>query len=724
MPIMGGPRLLNPQPAGGRELDGSERPIVVEFKRLPDLPDDDDFEPPEPERISPAERLKKIREGRETVRPSRGGLLINRGGVNETAETARIFALPRYRWQDDPELEGLAAWLTEQYALPPRAECRRRCGHDPRQKDCAECRRAAAACVCRGEGFMVLRPIQAAALMTLHDFKGLFAPIRVGGGKTLITWLAGTACEVEKTLLLIPAKLKKKTERDFALLRRHWVAPKRLHIITNELLSRDRGVKELEAYKPDLIVNDEAHKYKNTKAACTRRLRRHLNESNTEVLYLDTSGSTTKRSIMEYHHRINWALQDGFQPLPRRWDEAKDWADAIDEKVGPTGRLMPGALLKLCTPEELAEIAKDRRKAASVRVVRQAYRRRLMETPGVIGTEDQFVGAMALILEGVEVDPGPAVVEAFEALRERWETPDGQPIDTQFTLWALARQLVQGFYYKLDPPPPPEWKMARRAWGTCVRECLHNYRDLDSPLMVTRAIEAGRIDWAAPILEQWRKVKDTYDPEKHKRPEWIDTKCLEFCAQWAKDNVGIIWVWEVAFGEKLAETAGIPYYGAKGLDGRGRMIEDETNTCIASIAANNEGRNLQQFANNLVVSVPPGGDVHEQLWGRTHRDGQEADEVTGQLILSCYEQWDVFRRARGDADYIGTTTGQQQKLQFADITTQDEDELAERHEDGDPLWNKNNAKFFLHDEEWTAHEMRVAAMSVTERARLRRGAKE
>jgi hypothetical protein len=127
------------------------------------------------------------------------------------------------------------------------------------------------------------------------------------------------------------------------------------------------------------------------------------------------------------------------------------------------------------------------------------------------------------------------------------------------------------------------------------------------------------------------------------------------------------------------------------------MIEDETETCIVSISANSEGRNLQQFSKNLVVAIPPGGNRWEQLLGRTHRDGQMADEVSVSLPLICYENWNVFRDARREAEYIEHTTKQIQKLNFADVLVQDEADIFARHVTGDPLWCKDNADFFDHD---------------------------
>jgi hypothetical protein len=297
---------------------------------------------------------------------SRLGKLFRNKGVANTPELQRVLEMPGYKWQDDSELAEVASFIRGWLGRRPWNHCPK-------------------TCVCKGTGEMSLRPLQAAALMAIHDFGGMLGPIRVGGGKTLISYLAGPVCGAERVLLVIPAKLKPKTKREFAQLARHWKEPKRLHTISYELLSRDRGLEELNAYRPDLVIADEGHKFKSRSAACTKRMRRYLQETNPEAGYVDMSGTITKRSIMEFYHRQNWAIPDGLQPLPRKHNEARDWADAIDEKVSPTGRLMPGALYQLCNQDELAEAAADTRKSNQVRVVRQAFQRRLMSAPGVVG---------------------------------------------------------------------------------------------------------------------------------------------------------------------------------------------------------------------------------------------------------------------------------------------------------------------------------------------------
>lgn len=649
------------------------------------------------------------------------GSIFRSKGVANTPELQRILELPEYVWHDDEDLQEVATWIREEYGKPVRLECRRKCGHRKRQKpqECAECDRAARACPCQGEGEMYPRLIQAAALMSAHDFGGLIAPIRVGGGKTLLSYLLGLVMGRERVLLLVPAKLKPKTKREFEKLARHWHGAKRMHVMSYELLARDRGLAELEAFRPDLVIADEGQKLKSKSAACTKRVRRYLQETNPECAYVDMSGTFFTRSIMEMYHRQNWALQDGLQPLPRKFNEARDWADAIDEKVSPTGRLMPGALFQFYSPEELAEASKDHRKSTQVRIVRQAFQRRLMSTPGIVGTNDQFDGAMPLILSENTWKVGPNVVEAFERLRTTWELPDGQPIEDPPTLWRAARCLIQGFYYKWDPEAPPEWMMWRKEWSKTVRSILADYRRLDTALQVRNAVERGEISWAKPILDEWSAVRPTFKPRN--KAFWIDDGAFNHLKTWARKNVGIIWVHETALGERLHKEAGIPYFGAKGLC-NGKMIEDETRSCVASIMANGEGRNLQHYSKNYIAAPPPGGSMWEQMFGRTHRDGQYADEVTGEIALGCYENWKVVMQAFRDAEFMERAGGQDQKLNFADVDLPGSDEVEGLADSGDPLWSKDNADFFKDNDQWSRQEFELASLSPAERALKRQDA--
>lgn len=586
------------------------------------------------------------------------GQVFRRSGVSNSRELERILALPEYRWADDPAIEGLCWQLTRWLRRPG--------------------------------GTMVFRPIQAASLAALHDFGGLLAPIRVGAGKTLISNQAGNVVGAERPLLLIPAKLRDKTQLDFRELSKHFVQHRCLKIMSFELLSRDRGVEELFAYKPDLIIADEAHKLKNMRAACTYRLRQYL-EEHPDTLYADMSGTMTKRSIKEYHHRQKWALPKRLWVLPDDPLALKEWSEALDEKVPADKRLAPGALLRLCTDEERASLAADQSQANTLKVVRQGFHRRLTSTPGVVGTEEDYDGSMSISLSSVRYEASDAARESFTHLRNCWETPGGKQIIMATDLWAYARQMALGFCYRWEPEAPAEWLEARRQWSAFARQTLkYNRRKYQTEMQVARACKKGEL--RDDEYKAWVEIKETFKPNTV--PQWIDNQALNAAAKWLEDVQGICWVEYTAWGERLSRMTGLPYYHGGGKDQNGNMIEHATGPIIASIAANKEGRNLQHYNSNLVTSLPPGNDGWEQLIGRTHRDGQEADEVVVDTFVECYEQWGCLMQSILDAQYAQDTLGQYQKLCIADKTIPTSEEVSALAASGDPLWNKDNADFF------------------------------
>jgi len=212
-------------------------------------------------------------------------------------------------------------------------------------------------------------------------------------------------------------------------------------------------------------------------------------------------------------------------------------------------------------------------------------------------------------------------------------------------------------------------------------------------MQVARACSIG--EQPKDTYDMWQAVKDTFKPNS--TPVWLDDYALQATAAWLDTATGgICWVEHVAFGKRLAEITGRSYYGAQGLDKNKNYIEDaKGEPIIASIAANSEGRNLQRYySKNLISSVPPGNAVWEQLIGRTHRDGQVADEVTVDVLIECYEQWAAMQQSLLDARYAQDTLGQVQKLNIADVTLQSSSSVEELALTGDPLWDKTNADFF------------------------------
>src|SRR5262249_5979601 len=126
----------------------------------------------------------------------------------------------------------------------------------------------------RPGGTMWLRRVQGQALLEAATV-GLFAPIPVGEGKTLVSLLIPYVTDSKRPLLLLPAKLIDKTRRAIHELSRHWLIPD-IRIMSYEILGRPQSENALEGYRPDCIPCDEAHRLKNKRAAVTRRVMRYL----------------------------------------------------------------------------------------------------------------------------------------------------------------------------------------------------------------------------------------------------------------------------------------------------------------------------------------------------------------------------------------------------------------------------------------------------------------
>jgi hypothetical protein len=765
---------------------------------------------------------------------SKIGQIFRQQGVADSKELNRIVDLPRRTWTEDDS--NFADDVTDFFKLP--------------------------------YGTMKLRPIQAIALSEMHDYGGLFGSIKVGAGKTLLTALAPTLLDSKRPLLLIPAKLREKTRRDFAELRKHWQMVPEIRIESYEMVSRApkplyceaKGCKctqfdgvdtcwckhvlgdhaapsILDMYAPDLIISDESQKLSNIRAAVTRRTSRYMRQ-HPSTKFVALSGTITKHSLHNYHHIISWCLPK-IMPLPRHWPDLVEWAYCLDERVDPMQQFAPGALFKLMNGEEIeqAKLGFD----DAISAARKAYRRRLTETAGVVATSERYLGS-SLSIEVIEPKyASKKVEEAFRDLRDNNVTPDGQSVADPSATWRHAREFSCGFFYvwwnqkgfneclkksqanacstlkngnanteqklqnKLlsieqnilnDPAfvtaldtelveavailnstkrinagtpsrlvtgsllnntrsssvrmaesvicagknaelegavsrlititkqgtsvgysarlaterlecwvtilkassellrilsdaidaarPPKEWLVARSAWAKFVREVIsHNRTGVDSELQVAQRYPHE------DVAKAWKAVRDTFTPNSV--PVWFDDSVLQYAAKWMTDHPGIVWVEHRAFGHKLSEMTGAPYYSDGGCDELLRPIEeaDVTKPIIASIASNAEGRNLQGWHENLIVSLPPTGTICEQLLGRTHRDGQTADEVTAEILVGCIESWDGLMQAKNDARYLHETLGQEQKLLHADWIIPDEDVVRARK---GPRWVKPEYK--------------------------------
>lgn len=516
-------------------------------------------------------------------------------------------------------------------------------------------------------GTQALRLNQAEVLADLFDFGGAFGMQGVGAGKTLISLLAPVVMEAKRPVLLVPASLKYKTEAvDIPFYRQHWRLHPDLKVLSNQLLQTLQNKDLLKRYMPDLLILDEAHEYRNRKAARTKRLLSYLKE-NPDTKLLVLSGTLTKRSIQDYWHLIKHCLPRQC-PLPLHWQELVEWSEALDQSMPEHRRRAPGALMRFCQPGEN---------------VRQGFRRRLVETPGVVATVESSCDASLNITQRTTPVVPQAVVQAFAQMRRTATTPSGDELTDQMNVWRRCKELAYGFYYRWiwpDHKPDVEWLEARKNWRRFVRKTIeHNRRGLDSEKAVRDAVARGEIE--CEEYGPWVAVRERWKPHPPREAVWVSDYLLADAAAWLTEHKGLVWVEHDAVGKRLAQLTGHPYFGAA--DDR---IVHHNGPCIASVHAHGKGQNLQRFTRMLLLACPSGGDVWEQLLGRSHRQGQDADEVDFELYLHCRELWGAFQKAVGDAAYIEDSMGQRQKLRLATISVLTVDQVAAMSVSGDPLW--------------------------------------
>lgn len=543
--------------------------------------------------------------------------------VHASPDLARILALPRRVWTDDRDFaDALTGVLS------------------------------------RGKRGMSLRPNQAQALYEIGVQRGAILPQRVGSGKTLISALAPAVLRSRRPLLLLPASLVAKTRREFAHLSEHWQVPNYYRIESYETLGRVGAVASIDAYGPDLIFADEAHRLKNRQAGVTRRVERYL-EEHPECVFVAASGTLTRTSILDFAHLIRWALGPAQSPAPFHRRELQSWASYLDAKDTD---VQAGALIALADPPSTA--TPDVRSR-----VRSGFGRRLAETFGVVATHDNpnDIGC-SLQIRHVRHVPPPDLQAALASLRAKWETPDGQPCFDGKDIQRHARELALGFFYRWNPRPPKDWLEKRKAWSCECRKVLStNQRGLDTKLAVSQHLELYPDDYPNATLahREWLLVRPTFEPQNE--AVWISDWGIRRVEEWAR-KPGIIWTEHRSFADRLERDLGISYYGQGGLNRYGQPIEAHPvdTPCVASIKANSTGRNLQHWSRALVVSPGMNAALWEQNLGRLHRDGQKADVVEYDVFILTPEHEMAWNEALAMSEFQETVMQQEQKLIYAD----------------------------------------------------------
>lgn len=567
-----------------------------------------------------------------------------------------------------------------------------------------------------------LFPVQANALQAYKENGGLWAPIAVGFGKTLLTlMIANEAYQngIERIMLLIPPQIQLQlTHKDLPWARHHTPitfprhivggrspksrinlcrsGKKGLYIFPYSLLSTKDTVENLKAINPGLIICDEADWLGNPRSARTKRLLSFIKANEPQGVCL--SGTITKKSIRDYWHIITWCLGKAC-PLPLNSSEATDWAQVLDAQ-GIVTQSTKRPLKPLMTwaqrnfKEEFTDDAAGYRKA---------YNLRLNTSPAVVSSGSAEIGT-SLILENSEAgETNEELKRLVKDIEEAWLTPNGDEIEHAIHTYKWLYELSAGFYNELTWADPEEYahrkkisvgesaEILNRAqeyhkkhqkYASALRKWLTNNTevDADTPFLVGREMHVnGAKNVGSALYDLWRDWKDA---DFEGRPD-RDSNAVRVCdfkikaaLKWAREaKRGLLWFHHKEIGKWLFEEfieAGLQPLLCNAGKRSNASILDEKNKdrlIIASLTAHGTGKNLQHFQDQYFVQWPRSAKLAEQALGRTHRNGQLAASLTAFTNNTTSFDKMNFAACLVDALYIHQTTGNRQKLIYCDYAT-------------------------------------------------------
>ena len=574
-----------------------------------------------------------------------------------------------------------------------------------------------------------LLPPQATAVADYDKVGGGLYPISVGWGKTGISLMVADHAFVKgknRILLLVPPSvLTQLTQMDIPWWRRRIPLSVPFHVLGGRtaavrkqiarsgrrgcyimpysLLSTKDAVDVLEAIQPDCIIADEVHNLKNRRAGKTKRLMHFVNELKPE--FIGMSGTITSKGIEDYHHLAVAALGDKV-PMPISQNMAYAWGQVINADATPdTAHGLTGPLIPLIHWAR----QKDPEHAYRMNVsgFRHAYRFRLNTAPGVVATGDNEIGtSLGIVNRPVEdheaCEGWELLQQHIDGVEKAYLTPSGDEIDHAIHVFKWLFELSAGFYNNLVWPEPEVLVRRRRCGLLEAQELLARAKDhhegrqqytkllrrflqeaplgMDTPMEVARIINQHPDRIPGELVEAYEEMRDR---DFEGRPE-RDSVAVRVCpykinaaAQWASERPGgaVLWYFNREMGRWLFEAlqeAGLnPLFCPAGANKQLLEVGDPKaggkgdRIAVVSIKAHHIGKNIQAFEEQLFVQWPRDAKMAEQVLGRLHRNGQEADHVDAAMLNTITFDHVLFAACLNDALYTHQTTGLRQKMVYS-----------------------------------------------------------
>lgn len=484
------------------------------------------------------------------------------------------------------------------------------------QAEAEEFSRARVLAQAYASGFRLF-PVQAQAVRDFERLDGLFAPIGVGWGKTLVTLMIAESAyrrNSRRSLLLIPSQVYDQlTRRDIGWARgkvplsvpfiylgrtsadnrmmRAKAARHGCYVMPYSILSTKTGEELLNVISPDLLILDEAHLVKTSDSARTKRLMRMIREHHPKLCVL--SGTITSKSLMEYHHLMVHSLGER-SPIPIPTSMANDWAGVIDSQGGMGNEKALRPLVDWARRTfPSSTFAWDRSG------FRSAYRLRLSSAPGVVATSDAELGISLVLANNPAVEGGnhgfleyedmdhieglADVARLMRQVEDEFLTPDKDEIEYAIHTFKWLYELSAGFYYSLRWPDIEDLARKRNIHTSQAKELLdraiehHSYRQsyhrtlrewlkenqiagLDSPMLVGSSMTNYGAKYVGhELYDSWLTMKEhAFEgmPERISVPVRVSDYKIRAAVRWAESIRGgaLIWYKHQHIGEWLHEA--------------------------------------------------------------------------------------------------------------------------------------------------------------------------
>lgn len=401
-----------------------------------------------------------------------------------------------------------------------------------------------------------LNAIQAWSLYEIPKEGGALGFVGVGGGKSglfiLLPIAFGDECEL--AVLFIEPNQRQHYVSQYRRVREHFRVPwivfedgtppyivpgaPILHLLPYSKLGSERHPVDLDTLNPNLLLADEGHRLTGKNDSAGRRrfkayVAKKIKEREQRMLeglpvrrravYVVIMSGTLEDKSVEDTQPVGALALGTSSPLPITEAEASKWSQVFDPVRTPdrtsttarrlqrafAGRVWAGAGSGVDGDLDVAQLLLD---DGPEKAVREGYRKRRTETPGVISASAEDVGASLYFKERKAPKMPDVVAEALRKVREDGIRPDDEVIvadnegnNVEAMIKIVAKQVALGCYYYWSFSKIPctckgqelccdgcklitEWYARRKRYGQELRSrLLESAAHLDSPKLCKNA---------------------------------------------------------------------------------------------------------------------------------------------------------------------------------------------------------------------------------------------